>query len=46
MDKELWDRVQKAFEAVQSGVVKRADVSDQIIVYRAGTVIRIDVKGQ
>lgn len=41
-----WESIKKAFELVESGAVKRIDVDDSVVVYRAGTVIRIDIKNK
>ena len=43
MDDDTWDAIQKAYEIVKSGTLKRAD-GDGFLVYRAGTIIRIDIK--
>ena len=41
----MWDAIQKAFELIESGAVKRID-GDGFMVYRAGTIIRIDIKSE
>ena len=37
------EKIWKAVEMIQSGVAKRIDVSEDIKVYRAGGVVRIDL---
>ena len=46
MDEDIWYDIKKAFEIVKSGVLKRADgdSGEGFLVYRAGTIIRIDIK--
>mgnify|MGYP000944429387 CR=1 FL=1 len=44
MDNNDWKGIKKAVETIQAGEAKRVNVSDNIIVYRCGTVIRIDIK--
>ncbi|KKN10368.1 hypothetical protein LCGC14_1037290 [marine sediment metagenome] len=45
MNNELRDAIQKAFEVVESGIAKRVDdTNGRFKVYRAGTIIRIDIK--
>jgi hypothetical protein len=39
-----WNKIQKAYEAVQNDLAKRIDVTDKVLVYKAGGVIRIDIK--
>lgn len=39
-----WEKIQKAVEAVTIGMAERIDVDKNTAVYRAGTVIRIDLK--
>ena len=34
-----------AIENISSGLVSRADLPDNIVVYRCGNVIRVDIKG-
>jgi len=44
MDK--WEKIKKAFDVIESGIADRMDLKDlNAVVYRAGTVIRIDFKG-
>ena len=43
MDDKLWDAIKIGFDIVKSGVLKRTD-GDGFILYRAGTIIRIDIK--
>ena len=43
MDDNLWDAIKKAFEVIESGIAKRVD-GNGFLVYRAGTIIRIDIK--
>lgn len=46
MDEDIWDEIKQAFEIVKSGTLKRADgdSGEGFSVYRAGTIIRIDIK--
>lgn len=39
-----WNKIQQAIEVIKSGVCNRCDV-DGVIVYKCGTIIRIDLKG-
>lgn len=38
-----WNKIQQAVEVIKSGVCNRCDV-DGVIVYKCGTIIRIDIK--
>lgn len=38
-----WNKIQKAIEVIKSGICDRFDIGN-IIVYKCGTIIRIDVK--
>ena len=40
-----WTKIANAVEVVKMGICNRCDV-DCIIVYKCGTVIRIDIKNQ
>ena len=45
MDDDLWYDIKKAFDFVKSRAVDRADnKSKGFLVYRAGPIIRIDIK--
>ena len=44
MEYEYWRALENAYFNVKNGVCKRQDI-DNISIYRAGTVIRIDIKG-
>lgn len=39
-----WNKIQKAIDVIKSGICNRCDI-DNVIVYKCGTIIRIDVKG-
>lgn len=39
-----WNKIQKAIDVIESGICNRCDI-DNVIVYKCGTIIRIDVKG-
>lgn len=39
-----WYRVQQAITIIKSGLCNRCDI-DGVIVYKCGTIIRIDLKG-
>lgn len=39
----MWETIQNAFNMVKDGTVKRVD-GDTFTVYKAGNIIRIDVK--
>ena len=39
-----WSKIQKAIDVIESGICNRCDI-DNVIVYKCGTIIRIDVKG-
>lgn len=39
-----WNKIQKAIDVIKSGICNRCDIGD-VIVYKCGTIIRIDVKG-
>ena len=42
----MWEKIQKAYEAVESGLADRIDNKEyNFSVYKAGTIIRLDVKG-
>ena len=45
MNKIDWTKIANAVEVVKMGICNRCDV-DGIIVYKCGTVIRIDIKNQ
>ena len=45
MNKIDWTKIANAVEIIKMGICNRCDV-DGIIVYKCGTVIRIDIKGQ
>ena len=38
-----WNKIQKAVEVIKSGICDRCDI-DNIIVYKCGKIIRIDIK--
>lgn len=38
-----WNKIQQAVEVIKSGVCNRCD-ADGVIVYKCGTIIRIDIK--
>ena len=38
-----WNKIQQAVEVIKSGICNRCDV-DGVIVYKCGTIIRIDIK--
>lgn len=38
-----WNKIQLAVDMIKSGVCNRCDV-DGVIVYKCGTIIRIDIK--
>ena len=39
-----WNKIQKAVDVIESGICNRCDI-DNVIVYKCGTIIWIDVKG-
>ena len=39
-----WSKIAEAVEVVQKGIAKRVDIEGNIVVYKCGTVIRIDIK--
>ena len=39
-----WYRIQQAIIVIKSGLCNRCDI-DGVIVYKCGTIIRIDLKG-
>lgn len=39
-----WNKIQKAIDIIKSGICDRCDI-DTVVVYKCGTIIRIDVKG-
>ena len=39
-----WEKIEKAIETIKSGVCNRCDLSEGVIVYKCGTIIRIDIK--
>jgi hypothetical protein len=42
----MWEKIQKAVEAVRGGIADRMDLKEfNVIVYRVGNVIRVDIKG-
>lgn len=43
MDDDLWDAIQKSFVVITSGIANRVD-GNGFIIYRAGSIIRIDIK--
>lgn len=43
MDDDLWDAIQTSFALVKSGTFNRVD-GNGFTIYRAGTIIRIDIK--
>ena len=45
MNKIDWTKITNAVEVIKMGICNRCDV-DGVIVYKCGTVIRIDIKGQ
>ena len=45
MNKIDWTKIANAVEVIKMGLCNRCDV-DGVIVYKCGTVIRIDIKGQ
>lgn len=44
MSETQWDELHEAIEVVRKGLTKRVDTEHDIKVYRAGTVLRIDLK--
>lgn len=40
-----WTKIANAVAVIKAGICNRCDVSD-VIVYKCGTVIRIDIKNQ
>ena len=41
-----YDWIKKAIDTIESGLVNRLNSPDgKIIVYRCGTIIRVDIKG-
>ena len=40
-----WAKIENAVNVIKVGICNRCDV-DGVIVYKCGTVIRIDIKGQ
>lgn len=40
-----WEKIEKAIEIIKSGVSNRCDLANGVIVYKCGTIIRIDIKG-
>ena len=38
------NKIQKAIDVIKSGICNRCDI-DNVIVYKCGTIIRIDVNG-
>ena len=45
MNKIDWTKIANAVEVVKMGICNRCDLGD-VIVYKCGTVIRIDIKNQ
>lgn len=45
MDEINWTKIANAVAVIKAGICNRCDVDD-IIVYKCGTVIRIDIKNQ
>lgn len=45
MNKIDWEKIANAVEVIKKGICNRCDV-DGVIVYKCGTVIRIDIKNQ
>lgn len=41
-----WTKIQKAYKTVEEGIAQRIDVDKNTVVYRAGTVVRIDFKNK
>jgi hypothetical protein len=42
----MWEKVQLAYDAIQQGHADRIDIKEfNIVVYKAGTIIRVDFKG-
>ena len=39
-----WKLIQEAARLVVGGI-KRVDVSDKVLVYRVGAMVRVDIKG-
>ena len=37
-------KIEKAIETIKSGVCNRCDLAEGVIVYKCGTVIRINIK--
>lgn len=40
-----WKKIANAVEIIKKGICNRCDI-DGVIVYKCGTVIRIDIKNQ
>lgn len=40
-----WAKIENAVNVIKTGICNRCDV-DGVIVYKCGTVIRIDIKNQ
>lgn len=40
-----WEKIEKAIETIKSGICNRCDLAEGVIVYKCGTIIRIDIKG-
>ena len=48
MNSEGWELVHRAYETIRAGDAKRVDLEHEgleISVYKAGTIIRVDIKG-
>lgn len=41
---EEWETIQKAVKLIQDGTVKRIDVGENVMLYRVGNVVRIDIR--
>lgn len=39
-----WDKIAEAYAVVERGLAKRIDLEGGIVVYQAGSIIRIDFK--
>ena len=45
MNKIDWAKIENAVNVIKTGICNRCDI-DGVIVYKCGTVIRIDIKNQ
>jgi hypothetical protein len=42
----MWEKIQLAYDTIQQGKADRVDIKEfNIVVYKAGSIIRIDSKG-